>query len=37
MKSSNETDKELNGGLAIRKFTSVVELDEMVEEMGDAI
>lgn len=39
MKSSSETEKEMNGGLAtrIRKFTSVVELDDMVEEMGDKI
>ena len=27
----------MNGGLTIRKFTSVMELDEMVEGMGDAI
>lgn len=37
MKSSSETEKDMNGGLTIRKFTSVMELDEMVEGMGDAI
>lgn len=38
MKSSSETEKEMRGGAPrIRKFTSVVELDDMVEEMGDKI